>query len=123
MKNFNYYDVFDIEDILSTVNFAFDAINPKVENIKHKFSKDEENYFVELVVPSYEKEDIDINFENNVLMISSDINDGWKVEFKKSFKIKQGIDSDNIKADLNDGILKIVLPRSEDSKSKKIKID
>lgn len=122
MKNFSAFNVLDIEDIFNTVHTTFNDIYSDVD-IKHKFIKDEENYGIELVLPSYEKEDITIDFENNLLTVSSDINEGWKKEFKKTFKIKQGIDAENITAELNDGILKIILPRNEDSKSKKIKID
>jgi HSP20 family protein len=122
MKTFNYLPVFDIEDIFNTLNFAFNPVSQPMDNFRYKFSKDDENYFIELVVPSYEKDDINIDFENSELIISSSVNDEWKKEFKKVFKIKQDIDSDNISAVLENGILKIILPRTETSKSRKIKI-
>lgn len=116
--NFNNLQMFDIEDIFNT----FNPITEPLDNFRHSFSKDDENYYIELVVPSYKKEEIDINVENNVIVVSSDVTGEWKKKFKKNFEIKQIIDSDEIGAELVNGILKIILPRTNESKSRKIKI-
>lgn len=120
--NFNNLHTFDIEDIFNTFNTAFNPSAEPLNNLRHKFSKDDENYYIEIVVPSYKKEEIDIDFENNLLVVSSDVTGEWKKEFKKTFEIKQAIESDGIKAELANGILKIILPRTNESKSRKIKI-
>jgi len=123
MKTINYLNVFDLDEIFSAVNETFSTMYSKIGTVKHEFSKDENNYYVELALPSYEKEDINIDFENNILTISSEVNEKWKESFKKVFKIRQGIDSDKILAELKNGILKITLPKSEENKSRKINIE
>lgn len=83
-------------------------------------------YQLEIAVPGFEKSDFKVNLEANVLTISTEkkeekTNETDKVirkefsykGFKRSFTIDEKIDSDNISAKYENGILKLELPKKE----------
>lgn len=89
---------------------------------------------VVLEMPGVDKESVEVGVENDVLNISGRI-DVSKYEglqplyteynignFSRSFQISNRIDQNGIKADLNDGVMTIVLPKSERAKSRRIAI-
>jgi HSP20 family protein len=43
-------------------------------------------------------------------------------EFKRSLSLPENVDSDNAKASFKDGILKVIIPKTEQSKRKSIEI-
>ena len=83
-------------------------------------------YSVELSVPGYIKADFSIKLDNNVLTVSTDKKEepfseneklirtefGLK-SFKRSFTLNEKIDTENIAALYENGILKIELPKKE----------
>ena len=83
-------------------------------------------YSVELSVPWYIKADFSIKLENNVLTVRSAKKAQETVEnekfirtefalksFKRSFTLNEKIDTENISARYENGILKIELPKKE----------
>ena len=92
-------------------------------------------YQVEMAVPGFGKEDFKINLEKDVLSISTEIESAEKTEeqpemnyrmrefgrrnFCRSFSIPEAVDKDGIKAEYNNGILMITLPKKEVVKVKK----
>ena len=83
-------------------------------------------YSVELSVPGYIKADFSIKLDNNILTVSTDKKVQNTVEnekfirtefelksFKRSFTLNEKIDTENIAARYEDGILKIELPKKE----------
>lgn len=81
------------------------------------------------------KEDVSIKFENGLLSISGKVKQRESVDkttllrkeryegvFDKSLKIPIKIDENRVTASLNDGILTIVLPKSDEVKAKVIEI-
>lgn len=96
-----------------------------------------EAFELHMAVPGVSKKDIKIDLEKNILSISSEksvkekSDDGTKYTrrefaygtFCRSFTLPETIDSDNIKAEVKDGILTVVLPKKEETRiSKEIKI-
>src|SRR5262245_34061899 len=84
-------------------------------------------------LPGMEQKDIDIRIENNVLTIKGVRRMDEQVKedkyhriesaygtFIRSFTLPTTVDEDNIKAEYRNGILKIVLPKKEQSKPKQI---
>jgi HSP20 family protein len=82
-----------------------------------------------------EAKDIDIKLENNILMLKGERrfereakNENYhRVErsyggFSRSFSLPSFVDEQTVRAEYKDGLLKIVLPKKEQSKSKEIKI-
>ncbi len=99
-------------------------------------SENEKAFNIELSVPGFDKDDIKIEIEKDVLKISAqnevkneEKDENEKVlrrEFKKSsftrsFTIPEDIDTDNISAVQKDGILQITLPKQDKAIEEKVK--
>ena len=87
-------------------------------------------------VPGFKKDDINIKLEKGYLTISGEVKEekednGAKYlhkeigsrSFQRSFYLGDTIDIQNIDAHYKDGLLSIVLPKSEKEKYKEIKIN
>ena len=97
-----------------------------------------EGFELEIAAPGLKKEDFNINLENSILTISSELRDEKNEEgknytrkefyygsFSRSFTLPESIDTDKIKADYIHGILKIDLPKRDQAQletKKEIKI-
>jgi len=88
-------------------------------------NKDNE-YVVQMSVPGFKKDDININVENDVLTISSEFensneeqNDNFyrkefvKSSFSRSFQIPEDVEAEKIDAKMEDGILDVSFPKME----------
>lgn len=85
------------------------------------------SYVITVEVPGLSSEKIDISYEDSILSITADYGEQEEGslragKFSKSYRLPE-MDSDKITATMSNGILTIELPRSESSKSKKIKIN
>lgn len=97
-----------------------------------------EAFMLEIAAPGMKKDDFKINLENNILTISVEMEDAQKEEgknytrkefyygsFSRSFTLPKTIDMEQIKADYENGILKINLPKKDEARvemKKEIKI-
>jgi HSP20 family protein len=94
-------------------------------------------YHLQLAIPGFEKTDFSIKLENNLLSISATKKEVAKDEtvktirteftqkaFKRSFTLDEKINSANIEAKYENGILQIELPKKEQEKveSKEINV-
>lgn len=97
--------------------------------------KDNE-YVVLTEMPGVRKEDLKISLENDVLTISGTRknhalpeNAHWlrneiqRGDFARSIALPKGVKIDEISAELNNGILHVVLPKAEEMKPREIKIN
>ena len=100
--------------------------------------ENEDNYELSMVLPGYKKEDININIDNDILTISSEIKNEkeektknyisksfTKNSFCKKLILSDDIDKDKINAKMEDGILNLKLKKIkkiELNTSKKIDI-
>lgn len=107
--------------------------NSGLSNIK----ENENEYVVELSAPGLKKDDIKIEIENDVLKISSEIEDSkeekdngyyrrefYKSSFQRNFTLPENIKIENISASMTDGILNVIIPKlkEEEKKPESIKI-
>jgi len=89
---------------------------------------------VVLEMPGVNKQSVDVDIENDIVTIVGRI-DFSKYEglqplyteynvgnYSRSFQISSKIDKDGIKAELKDGVMTLVLPKSEEAKPRKIKV-
>ena len=115
----------------------FPSYNPKrsFAPLVDIYEKDD-NFFIEAQIPGVKKEDINIEVKNGQLFISAEsckeneINEDKyyrkeisKGKFVRSFYLPDSVDKDNLKANFNNGILKIEIPKAEKEKPKQISIN
>ena len=97
-----------------------------------------ESFELNLAAPGLKKEDFKINLDNNILTISSELENEKHEEgknftrkeffygsFSRSFTLPKSINTDNIKAEYENGILTVMLPKKDEAKvdiKKEIKI-
>ena len=94
-----------------------------------------EDFTVELAAPGMKKEDFNVEIDNHVLSISSEIKHKNETEkdhytrrefeyssFKRSFTLPESVDNEKVTAKYQDGILSLVLPKKEEAKKKPAKI-
>jgi HSP20 family protein len=83
----------------------------------------EKDFRIELSIPGFSRDDVKISFQNNTLTVKSDkksneedgsrfIRRGFVPQnFEKHYRLSKEIDTDNIAAAFNNGILEITLPK------------
>ena len=86
-------------------------------------------------VPGAEQDTVDITLEKNILSINAFVDDdvpgGYDRiyseyeggDFERSFRLSDEINQNNIKAVVNNGELRLHLPKAEPAKIKKIKVE
>ncbi len=89
--------------------------------------EDGNNYILEADLPGFKKDDINIDVDDGYLTISAKRSSNYEDKDKKGSYVRceryygsysrsfslDGIDSDNISAELTDGVLKLTLPKLE----------
>ena len=103
---------------------------PAVDIFEH-----EGNIVLKAELPGVDPKDVDIRVENNVLSLRGERKfenevkreDYHRVEraygsFSRSFTLPSVVDTEKIKADYKDGVLKVTLPQKEEAKPKQISI-
>lgn len=96
--------------------------------------EEENKILIEMAIPGFLKEDFDINVKDNLLTIESKVknqdeksDDNYYLkefeilDFKRSFTLADSIDSENINAKYEDGILRIELGKKERDENKKVR--
>ncbi|WP_083187384.1 Hsp20/alpha crystallin family protein [Polaribacter vadi] len=120
-------DIFNRElPSVFTSNFNTGISLPKV-NIKETADV----FTVEMAVPGLKKSDFQIDLDNQILSISTEIkkeNDHKEenytrrefgyASFKRTFTLPESVDEEKINAKYEDGILSILLPKKEEAKQK-----
>lgn len=120
-------DAFFGDDFLS--NFFDNSNVGTVPAVNIMENKDE--FAIEVAAPGLEKKDFQVDVHNNVLSISchKEFNNEQKDEkimrrefsytaFKRNFSLPDGADSDKIKANYKEGILRVSIPKREEAKEK-----
>lgn len=94
-------------------------------------SEDDENLYIHCEVPGVRLEDMEITLVDSSLSIKGERKPGegkyYRQErpagiFQRVVNINSPVDRENVKATLKNGILEIVLPKSEETKPRKIEI-
>jgi HSP20 family protein len=127
---------------MNTLQFAFRPFLPSLYNevferqstekeITYKpaanVREDEKDYTIELALPGFSKEEINISFEDELLTVTAghqpkeDVKGpkytwnefGYKSKYERSFQLPETVDADNISATFENGILHVTLPKKE----------
>lgn len=115
-------------ELAELLDLDSEAWNPKVD-----LFEDAEEWVVLAEVPGVSKKDIKINFENGVLTLNGERKNDSDKDFQlretksgsfcRGFAFPSDIDPELIRAELKDGMLKVKVPKAEESKPKEIKVN
>ena len=91
----------------------------------------EANYELQMLAPGFSKQDIKLRVEDEVLTISAeqrkeDLKESERYTrrefsygaFTRSFRLPEGVNSENIMASFTDGVLQVSIPKAEAAKPK-----
>jgi len=132
LLRFDFPKTFDdlLEDTVSSNYDSPRTSVPAMDITEH------ENEFVAIVeLPGVKKEDVKITFEKDVLTVEGVrkpyeipqdarvlLNEMRVREFSRSIRVPVEIDANGISAELENGILKVVLPKSQDARVRTIAV-
>jgi HSP20 family protein len=116
-----FFDLaFDTDDF-------FDAFN--LSPVKADLRETEKEYIVEADLPGYNKDNIEIRYENDLLTITAKYDEVTEEKgdsfiqrerrrgnYSRSIPIPNNVQSDAIKASFDNGVLKVILPKVEPSR-------
>ena len=98
--------------------------------------EDEHNVTLKFEVPGIDEKDIDVRIENNTLTVHGERKfekeekeeNYRRVErqygsFTRTFTLPQTVDTNNVSANYDKGVLKITLPKKAEAKPKQIKVN
>jgi HSP20 family protein len=98
--------------------------------------EDADNIVIKAEIPGVNKEDISVSLTDDTVTISGKKTEEKKIEkenyyrkeirtgsFSRSFTLPCAVDREKVKATYKNGVLEIVLPKSEKEKAKEVKIE
>ena len=113
----------------------WDAYGPRVEMVPMDILQKKDELVVRADLPGFKKADLDINMEQGVLNISGsrkpekdeEATERYTSErpfgsFSRSFTLPFDIDPEKVSAKLDNGVLEIRLPKSEQAKPRQIDV-
>ena len=91
-------------------------------------------YVLTMEMPGIDKKEVNVAVENDHVIVTAERTEKYESEgllrreirsekFRRSFRVDATIDADGVKAKLENGILKVTLPKKADSVGRKIAVD
>lgn len=112
-------------------DLARGAWSPRVD-----IFEDDNKLVVEAELPGLNQEDFEVSVENNVLTLKGERKFEKKTEgdnyhrversygaFTRQFTLPQTVTSDGASADFDNGVLRVALPKREETKARKIEVN
>jgi HSP20 family protein len=133
----------DLANLQHRMNQAFDASYQGQQGAEDRawapavdIFEENGNIILKAELPGIEPKDVDVRVENNVLTLKGERHfdgevkreDYHRVErtygaFSRSFTLPTVVDTDKIKAEVKDGLLRLTLPKKEEAKPKHISVN
>ncbi|MBV8164940.1 MAG: Hsp20/alpha crystallin family protein [Candidatus Eremiobacteraeota bacterium] len=85
----------------------------------YEVSRIEDGYQVEVPVPGYSSEQVDVSFKDGVLNVAGK---NERHSFTRSFTIPEDVDAEGIAARVKDGMLVLTLKRLPEAEPEKIRV-
>jgi len=130
-----YKTFFNLNDSFfdSLLNNEYQNFSEKINTVvDSNIYKDNENYYAELNLAGFNKEDIKINCKDDQLIVRANKTNNKDIEYiqqsiisgeiEKKFRMSNNINVEEITSEFKKGILKIILPLKEKVKDIEIKI-
>ena len=125
----NEIDTFDniIDQFFNDLSFdpRFSLMN--TNNVSNYYNENEKEYYLTMDVPGMSKNDIEVTFDSNRLKISgqrkSDKYDSYEYgKMERTFSVPTNVETDKISAKIDNGVLKVLLPKAKSSLGRKISV-
>lgn len=110
----------------------FNNLSEVLPNVTHDrlsvdVHEDKDNYYASFEVPGVKKDDVKIELNNGLLTVSAEKrekSDEKETSFSmsRSVSVPDGVNAEAIAAKLEDGILKVTLPKAENRKPRTIAV-
>ena len=127
----------DFDELFDAIGFFDKAFNPfEDSSIKcpiHDVIENEKEYVVEAMLAGVKKEDVTVDVNERRLSIEAVRNEvkdlkynrkeSFTGTYKRSFILPDNADADNITANMEDGVLTVNIPKLEEAKKTKKKIE
>lgn len=100
------------------------------------FVETEDAYTVEIDVPGYDRDDVEVTLEQGILSISGERSSELEEKngtyhlrerslgrFTRSFSLPRSVNAESLTASLDNGVLRVELPKAADAKARKIEVN
>ncbi len=95
--------------------------------------EEDDSIMVEAELPGFKREEIDVNLDQGILSISAErkseeekgkehLNERRFTRVERSFTLPAAVDESNVDAKLEDGVLRLRMPKGEEAKPKRIEV-
>jgi HSP20 family protein len=88
-------------------------------NVEYGVTRTENGYEVEVPVPGYKPEDIDVTYQDGIITIAGT---SERRNFTRTLTVPEDVDDEAIQAHVEHGLLRLQLSRRPEAQPKKIKI-
>jgi len=127
----NNYPVFQnwLEDFIGSVDNGINRLRTNVPAVN--IAETENSFEIAFAAPGLSKSDFTVHLENDVLTVKSEKSNNQDESntnysrkefnfssFQRSFTLPETADGENIKAEYQNGILNIEIPKKEEAKAK-----
>ena len=125
----NEIDAFDniIDQFFSdlSIDSRFSSMN--MNSVSNYYNENEKEYYLTMDIPGMSKDDIEVTFDSNRLKISgqrkSDKYDAYEYgKMERTFSVPNNVETNKISANVDNGVLKVLLPKAKSSLGRKITI-
>jgi HSP20 family protein len=130
----------EMYDMRRAMNQLMQRSFPGFEGQQNSFDmdiyEDDNAYEVEASMPGVDPEDLEVTWNNNILTIRGESQSEEEKEeknyrlrerrsgtFVRSFTLPGNVDEDAIEADFKNGLLKLRLPKAQEEKTKRIRVN
>jgi len=122
------FDDFLTKDLFDWSNWSDSGSVPRVNIVET-----DDDFRVEMAAPGMKKSDFQIELDNDMLPIHSEVKEEDQnnlnytrkefsyQSFKRSFYLPNTVECEKIKAKYEDGLLRLLIPKKEEAKKKPIK--
>lgn len=130
--------MFDLmsSNMFRNMDRMFEEVNRATESLSYPADlfETDDKLTLELAVPGLRAEDIDISVEDRQLTVSgrTELSEGeerryWlqgipRGEFSRSLRLPRSVDVENISANVQDGILRLTMPKAAEAQVRKIEV-
>ncbi len=126
----------DMQDLMDTFGLSRPPEGTLVWSPPINVREDGDQVIVEAELPGVRPDDVDISVENGMLTITGEKraeqekkDASWHVverrygRFERTFTLGRAVDVDNIRAGFHDGVLTIRMPKREEARPRRIRVD